>query len=361
MDSDVYRRLGERLNQNVVRYPLIDPVLLFLKRIFSEEQAALGAELPLGAHTAGDLAVSLGREESALRELLETMADQGLIFTSTNDEGETEYSLVPFVPGLVEFQSIRGTETVEDIETARILKAMNESVDAVQRKVFEDPELAKKVPAGLRTITVEEELPDDTAIRSYEQVSAIIDREDSFAVGYCHCRHTNKLTGNPCKVEDAPAESCFYFGKVADFMVERDFARRVARDECMQILEECAQAGLVHNVSDITGSNLVLCNCCGCCCGFLVRMKKYRGVRGVIPSNFKMIIDAESCTGCEECVSRCAVEAISIRDDCAHIDHEYCIGCGNCASICPVECLSMVRTSDTEPLSVDLGLVGLGR
>jgi hypothetical protein len=61
----------------------------------------------------------------------------------------------------------------------------------------------------------EGELSDNTAIRSHEQVSAVIDREDSFAVGYCHCRHTNKLAGSPCKVENAPERSCFYFGKVA--------------------------------------------------------------------------------------------------------------------------------------------------
>ena len=72
MESDLYRRLGERLNENMVRYPLIDPVLLFLKRIFNEEQAALGAEFPLGAHTARDLATTLGREENGLKDLLET-------------------------------------------------------------------------------------------------------------------------------------------------------------------------------------------------------------------------------------------------------------------------------------------------
>jgi len=361
MDSDLYRRLGERLNKNMVRYPLIEPVLIFLKRIFTEEQAALGAEFPMGAHTAGDLAATLGRQEAALKDLLETMADQGLMFVSRSDQAEPEYSLVPFVPGLVEFQSMRGTETAEDIETAKILTAMNEAIEELGSKDLKNPEIAKKIPAGLRTITVEEELPDNTAIQSYEQVSAIMGREDSFAVGYCHCRHTNKLTGSPCQIEDAPARSCFYFGKVADFMIERDFAKRVTRDESMQILKECAEAGLVHNVSDITGSNLVLCNCCGCCCGFLTKMKKYRGLQNVAPSNFKMTVDAESCTGCEECISRCTVGAISMLDDCAHIDQDYCLGCGNCASSCPVGSLSMIRESDKEPPTVALGLVGLGR
>jgi Pyruvate/2-oxoacid:ferredoxin oxidoreductase delta subunit len=361
MDSDLYRRLGERLNQNMARFPLIEQVLDFLQRIYTEEQAALGADFPLGAHTAQDLAVTLDRDESALTDLLETMADQGLIFVSRTDEGEAEYSLTPFVPGLLEFQSLRGTETAEDIERAKLVRAMNEAVEALGSEHLKNPELAKKIPAGIRTITVEEELPDDTAIRSFEQVSAIMGREDSFAVGHCHCRHTKKLTGSNCEVEDAPARSCFYFGKVADFMVERDFAERVTRDEGTQILKECAEAGLVHNISDMTGSNLVLCNCCGCCCGFLTKIKKYPGLRNVAPSNFRMTVDSDACTACEECISRCAVEAISMQDDSAHVDQERCLGCGNCASSCPVECLSMIRDSDTEPLTIPLELVGLGR
>jgi Pyruvate/2-oxoacid:ferredoxin oxidoreductase delta subunit len=90
-------------------------------------------------------------------------------------------------------------------------------------------------------------------------------------------------------------------------------------------------------------------------------MKKHRGLRNVAPSNFKMTVDADTCTGCEECVPRCAVGAISLRDDCAHVDQEYCIGCGNCASICPAESLSMVRESDAEPARIPIDLVGLGR
>jgi hypothetical protein len=56
-----------------------------LKRISTEEQGVLGAEFPLGAHTARDLAAALDREESALAGLLETMAVRGLIFASTTE------------------------------------------------------------------------------------------------------------------------------------------------------------------------------------------------------------------------------------------------------------------------------------
>ncbi len=360
MSSDVYQKLGERLNKNLAPFPLIDQVITFLKRIYTEEQAALAAEFPMGAHTSKALSEILNRDRKELTDFLETMADQGLIFVSLNDEGEKEYSVVPFIPGLVEFQSMRGTETPEDIETAHIVKEMIEALEKKGSKLYNNPERANMLPSGLRTITVEHELPDSTSIRSYEQVSAIIDRENSFAVGYCHCRHTNKLTGNPCKIENAPERACFYFGKVADYMVDRDFANRINKDECLTILKECEDAGLVHNISDIFGENLVLCNCCGCCCDFLLKMKRYRGLINVTPSNFKVAVDIESCTGCEECVARCQVEAIHIEDDHVSVNHDYCLGCGNCITNCPSGSLSMTRKSDTPPVKIDFKLVGLG-
>jgi len=121
-----------------------------------------------------------------------------------------------------------------------------------------DFEVANKLPAGLQTIAVDQVLPDNTAVRSHEQIGSIVDLEDSFGVGYCHFRHMKKLTGNPCKIEHVPERTCFDFGKAANCMVHRDFPKRVARDACTKIPKRYEDAGLVHNVGDIVGRNLVL-------------------------------------------------------------------------------------------------------
>ena len=99
MSQDVYFRLGERLNHYAVKMLLVEPFLNILREIYDEKEAELGAEFPMGGFTASELAEKLGREEGALTELLERMADKGLIFV-TKTEGVSRYALTPFVPGV---------------------------------------------------------------------------------------------------------------------------------------------------------------------------------------------------------------------------------------------------------------------
>ena len=48
-----------------------------------------------------------------------------------------------------------------------------------------------------------------------------------------------------------------------------------------------------------------------------------------------VVLDAERCCGCTNCLKRCPTEAIRIRDGKAHILSERCIDCGECIRVCP--------------------------
>ena len=50
-------------------------------------------------------------------------------------------------------------------------------------------------------------------------------------------------------------------------------------------------------------------------------------------------IDKKKCTGCEQCVNVCPVEAITMNDDKASIDEETCVECGACEAECPNEAI----------------------
>ncbi len=362
INDDLYMRLGNRLNQNPVKMPLIEPVLNFLKAVFTEEQAALGAAFPLGAHTLPVLAGSLRRDAKELERLLEEMADEGLIFVAKIEKGMKEYSLSPFVPGIIEFQYVKGVDSERVKYRNRLIREIHEALQERAEKKYQDsdPVKMKKGIPGLRTIAVEEQLPDNTAIATWEQITAIIDREQSFAVIACPCRLQAQMNGHPCRVQDAPQDSCIYFGKVADYMVDRHFARRTSREEILKILKACEKAGLVHNVNNFLGDKIVLCNCCGCCCSNLILMKKFRGMSLVMGSNFVAKVDEQSCIGCGECVNRCQIGALTMKDDVAVVNQKFCLGCGNCVAQCPTESLSLVRCAEIEPPKRNEAIVGLG-
>lgn len=52
------------------------------------------------------------------------------------------------------------------------------------------------------------------------------------------------------------------------------------------------------------------------------------------------VVDKETCTGCENCVDVCPVDAIEMVDGKAVVS-DACIDCGQCVDECPVEAISM--------------------
>ncbi|MCF7853917.1 MAG: 4Fe-4S binding protein [Candidatus Pacebacteria bacterium] len=52
------------------------------------------------------------------------------------------------------------------------------------------------------------------------------------------------------------------------------------------------------------------------------------------------VIDKNACTGCENCVEACPVDAISMVDGKAEVSDE-CIDCGQCVDECPVDAIEM--------------------
>jgi len=54
-----------------------------------------------------------------------------------------------------------------------------------------------------------------------------------------------------------------------------------------------------------------------------------------------VVVDEETCVGCESCVPVCPVEAISMQDGKAVIDQETCTECEACVAECPVEAIKV--------------------
>jgi len=68
------------------------------------------------------------------------------------------------------------------------------------------------------------------------------------------------------------------------------------------------------------------------------RKKQERQPRG--DDRMPAVIDKDTCTGCENCVEVCPVDAITMNDGKAEVD-DSCIDCGQCVDECPVDAIEM--------------------
>jgi NAD-dependent dihydropyrimidine dehydrogenase PreA subunit len=352
MQDDVYFRLGEQLNQHQVKILLIEPYMRILREFYTPEQAELGAQLPVGALTAAELADTLNRDLEPLTAMLETMADNGLVFVTRGEDGVSKYALTQFVPGVVEFQLMRGRDTPKDRKVAKMLKEFFEGeMRDLMQELFKNPEMVKQMlpDAPARIITVEHELPQDIEVYSYEKLSEMLEKEESFAAAKCYCRHHAHLVDDPCKIEGIPEYSCLMFGDTAEYIIDRRFGKRITKEEAQEIILATEKAGLMHNTGNYCDRAVFVCNCCGCCCEFLGAVKRTNSTAMLAHANFVVAIDADRCSGCGDCIERCQMEALSLVNEVISVNENMCLGCGNCVSACPTESLSMVRRANVKP------------
>jgi len=72
----------------------------------------------------------------------------------------------------------------------------------------------------------------------------------------------------------------------------------------------------------------------------------------VARSDFRAVVNAEVCTGCESCLERCQFGALSVPDGVCVVDYDRCVGCGQCVAICPSEAMSLERRPEGDRLEI---------
>jgi hypothetical protein len=131
MTEDVYRRLCDTMSKRGGRYPGRDmPQFYAMARVlFTEEEAAVSNAMPRGFNTAAAIAEAMGRTAEEVAPILESMADKGLC-SAGELQGTRFYGGLPFVPGIFEFQFLRGTNTERDRRLAKLIRDYKEAFDA---------------------------------------------------------------------------------------------------------------------------------------------------------------------------------------------------------------------------------------
>lgn len=342
MTQDPYKELCQAMAERGGPYPGMDiPEFYSLAReLFSPDEAKVCASMPRRPSSVSLIASQLGLEEKELEKILEAMADKGLCGTVKGPEGETLYMSLPFVPGIFEYQFMRGTSTERDRRIAILIREYKKAVEAKrggpQKIVF---------PLN-RVIPVEKTIQAGARVHTYQQVSSYIEKYEPISVSTCFCRHEAKLSeGADC---GKPNQVCMQFGEGARFVIERKMGRQVNKEEAREVLKRAEEAGLVHaslNSQEID----FLCNCCPCHCMILKMALAQPKPALALQSGFEPKVDPERCVACGTCVDRCPANALVLLDDLPRVDRDRCFGCGVCSSGCPSEAIELVERNDIAP------------
>lgn len=326
MAEDVYRRVQQQLDKYSMGFPKTGSgiELKILRTLFSDADAGLFVEMTPALETPESIASRLDRPIEDVALQLKAMAERGLLFRLKKGDA-SRYGAIPFAHGIFEFQ-------IKDLSpdfAAMVTEYFDEAFDESMRNGAD---------YFLRTVPVRESIDATARIASYDDAVELLKAKEKIVVTNCICRVRANMLDEGC---DKPKEACFMFGSMGQYYLDRGMGREIGLDEATRILEDCREAGLVTQPA--TSQNPAgMCNCCGDCCGPLVALNKHPRPAELVFSNYVARLDAEACIGCEDCLERCQMNALTMtEDDVASLNVDRCIGCGLCVTTCATEALSL--------------------
>jgi ferredoxin len=173
-------------------------------------------------------------------------------------------------------------------------------------------------------------------VLNFDYVKGVLERAGRIAVADCDCR----MQMRKC---DHTLEGCFFLGPWYEKFVASGWARPATAEEALAILERTYEDGLVLIMAEADEGPYKICSCCSCCCFLLEGLQKYGMENALLASDFVARHDAELCTDCGTCVSRCHFDAASRGEGRVEFDAAKCFGCGLCVGTCPGGAQTLTR------------------
>jgi len=346
-ENKVYRDLQRYLDRMPGGFPEVESGLdtKLLKRFFAPEEARLAMQLSLKPEPLKRIYSRIkdnGMSVEELRQMLDRMMRKGLILTVEEGYDETHYCNAEFAMG-----------GIFNFQINRLSKDLIADYHAYQaeRRSKASPGAGRGLP--LRTIPVEQSIPvpEKYRVSDYDNVRKLIENaRGRIAVANCICRQTSRILGGGCGKTDLE-EACLMIGPDhAKRHVDMGIARYITREEAFEILNKAQKAGLVLQPENSQRPDAICC-CCGDCCVLLKMLVKHPRPVELYVTNYYAEVDRELCNGCEVCVEKCQLDAVTIVDGVAQVNLDRCIGCGNCVALCPA---GAVRLLKKEPEKVPL-------
>ncbi len=341
--KDSYKRLSDRINLFPQGAPPSELLFRILETLFTQEEAALVALLPIRPFTVAAAARIWKRPAAETQGVLEALASRGMLL-DLEVKGEQQFVLPPPMAGFFEFSLMRVGNGYDQKLLAELFHEYLNVEEAFVKQLFAGGE----TQLG-RVFVNEAALPGDNAIRvlDYERASEVIRTATHMGVGTCYCRHKMEHLGKACS---APMDICMTFNGTARSLIKHGVARAVEVREGLDLLDAARDQGLVQFGENVRQRVAFICNCCGCCCEALLAAKRFAVLNPVATTNFLPHLAPDHCNGCGKCVRACPVEAMGLvsagdphrpRRMKARLDADLCLGCGVCVRACPDHSLTL--------------------
>lgn len=337
MYDPVYEKLIPAINIRSTAFPAVKCNEFFdlVSYLFTPREAEIFAAMPFGLDTLEEIIENLpDKAPEKLATELETMADKGLIHIRERN-GNKVYEALPFVPGITEFQLMRG---LTDERHQKIAILLRDYARGMIKALMsgEVPKLDISAPPG-KKVPINQEIEHKTTIVPLQELKELIRKTDYIAVGTCICRHQGALLGKPSV---KPTNNCMMLGESGKFSTERGFTTRLTQEEAIKRLEEAEEAGLIHSFANSPDlySN-ILCNCYKDHCLIIKGSRRSPVPSQSVNARWLVKIKEDACINCEACIPRCQMDALKMVDGKLVREELRCIGCGICMWACPADAM----------------------
>jgi NAD-dependent dihydropyrimidine dehydrogenase PreA subunit len=318
--------------------------LRLLAKMFTPEEAAVASVMRLTHEPPAEIGTRAGLDPKTTYRTLKGMARKGLIRVKRKP-GQLLFGLTPFAVGFYEEQLPRMDQELAELVEQYLQETRGSGITGPG-------------PALGRVIPVEEAIPAELEIYPFERATQLIEEAKAWAVRECICRTQQHLIGKGC---DHTTENCMVLAPIEGAFDHSHVDRAITKEEALQILHQTEEEGLVHTIGNyrdrasIFGGSYI-CNCCTCCCAILRGVAEFGVPTAIAHSGFQVVVDAELCIGCGDCVERCQFGALEVSEDVCEVELARCVGCGVCTVVCPADALHLERRPEGEalPLAEDL-------
>lgn len=339
MISDAFNAYAARLG-----FPGSKTMLSILELLFPDPVSQqVFAALSKKPSTVDEVAAATGLSESEVAETAARLVKSGALGKYPKPSEK-----LTVVGGMIELRD----STVIDPEISAELINLWEQLLNVEMDVVAPAWRAKNHPPKMRVIAVEKSIPSQNVIVDIDSVRNILLEADLITASPCPCRVQAAKAGRSQKCP-APKDLnlCMQTNKFAMLMEDRGIGEVISSQEALSRLEAAENAGLVHQIRNNVKKDMIICNCCSCCCSARLITDK---VDMVAKSRFQVELDPSLCNGCTKCVKVCIYNVITVdrnrpkEERVAEFNIDKCFGCGNCAIICPKGAVSLKEVRPPE-------------